>query len=194
LLTRDEARKIAVNAAKLLERDEARRIAANIAKQRMCGKKKAPTAGVEAEVCVFWPYGGRSSIGLVMPDAHAFDCRSTFCEVMVSTKRLSLETAKPSAVRSQRLCLRPPYVPYSRTASVGSSDHAAFASNPSAQESGRAARPEKNVSRTTAFLRLRKSALSSVEKSGPDGSFGAEFDPPGHLGTCSNFTLRCRRK
>jgi hypothetical protein len=104
-------------------------------------KQEAPTAGVEAEVCVFWPYGDDPQPST--SDAYASDCRSIFCEVMGSTKKLSLETAKPSAVRSQRLCLRPPYVPFSRTASVGSSDHAAFASNPSAQESGRAARPEK---------------------------------------------------
>jgi hypothetical protein len=31
------------------------------------------------------------------------------------------ETAKPSAVRSQRLCLRPPYVPFSWTVIVGMS-------------------------------------------------------------------------
>src|SRR5215467_7383460 len=110
---------------------------------------------------------------------------------MVSTKKLSLETAKPSAVRSQRLCLRPPYVPFSRTASVGSSDHAAFASNPSAQESGRAARPEKNVGRTTAFLRPRKFRAFVCGKERPRWEFGAKFDPPGHLGTCSNYTLRC---
>ena len=35
---------------------------------------------------------------------------------------LAAQTAKPSAIRSQRLCLRPPYVPCSRTAFVGLSN------------------------------------------------------------------------
>ena len=37
-------------------------------------------------------------------------------------QRPPAQTAKPSAVRSQRLCLRPPYVPFSRTVIVGMSE------------------------------------------------------------------------
>jgi len=123
------------------------------------------------DVCAFWPYGGRHHRPS-MSDACASDCRSMFREVMVSTKRLSSETAKLPAIRSQQLCLRPPIRAIFRTAPVGSSGHAAFASNPSAQERGRAARQKRLSVARRLFCDFAGSALSSVEKRGPDVSSG----------------------
>jgi hypothetical protein len=67
-------------------------------------KKRSPGAG-RGFPCLLAVWG--RSISFACQDAHASDCKSMLYEVMASTERLSSETTKPPAVRSQRLCLVP---------------------------------------------------------------------------------------
>jgi hypothetical protein len=98
---------------------------------RVRPKKKTSTPlQVEAEVCAFWPYGGRTSDGLVMSDARVRDCLSIFREVTASTNSYSRSDAQHKGVDFRQRGRRgsglppaalpcPPYAPCSWTASVG---------------------------------------------------------------------------
>jgi|SRR5215471_17763070 len=86
-------------------------------------KKKAPSFGEpRPKFCVFWPYGGRESIGLGCQDAHASDCKSMFYEVIASTKRLKFRNSKAASGTQPAALPCPPYVLCSWTAVVGLSN------------------------------------------------------------------------
>src|SRR6516165_3841165 len=77
-----------------------------------------------------------------VPDASASDCKSMFCEGDGQHKKACFKDSK-AAGGTQPAALPSSPIRAVSTAPVGSSDHAAFASNPSAQERGRPVRPER---------------------------------------------------
>jgi hypothetical protein len=94
------------------------------------------------------------------------------------------QTAKLSAVRSQRLCLRPPYVPFSWTAIVGNRTGSEVLKSPprphsSVPRRGTANPTSQSYGRVTAFLRPRSAYRAfAVEKGRPQHP-SAEMSGPG---------------
>ena len=85
-------------------------------------RKPRPFGEPRPKFRVFWPYGGRESIGLGCQDAHASDCKSMFYEVIASTKRLKFRNSKAASGTQPAALPCPPYVPFSWTAVVGLSN------------------------------------------------------------------------
>jgi len=125
-----------------------------------------------------------------VPDASASDCKSMFCEGDGQHKKAALKTAKPPAVRSQRLCLRPPYGPFQRRQLGRRTMRLLRPILP--LKKGDARSDRKDYRSHDGFFAT--SRVARWGKAGPDGSVSGPSFTHWQLGTWGNYTARSGKK
>src|SRR5215471_12735444 len=125
-----------------------------------------------------------------LSDASPSDCKSIFCEVTCSTKRLLQRQQSRRRYAASGFAFVPHTGRFNGTSWVVGP--CGFCVQSFRSRKGTPGPTRKTTGRTTAFLRLRE--LHAGEKAGPDGSVSGPSFTHWQLGTCGNYTARSGKK
>jgi hypothetical protein len=157
---------------------------------RTTPKKKASTFGESRRKFASFGRMGDVDPSPCLPDASPSDCKSKFCEVTCSTKRLLQRQQSRRRYAASGFAFVPHTGRFNGTSWVVGP--CGFCVQSFRSRKGTPGPTRKTTGRTTAFLRLRE--LHAGEKAGPDGSVSGPSFTHWQLGTCGNYTARSGKK